>query len=664
MSERILHFTLGPVQSFIAQARRTRDLWAGSFLLSWLSGHAMKVVMDQRDSRIEFPCVHNEVKEPTDPLLKAIYGVAHENPYIGTLPNRFKAIVPDTFDPKLCEAMIGCKWQELAGAVYEMFVAPVATHGNGTKAIWDGQIKSFWEIAWVMGDVDDKNDDTWLDLRKHWRTHFPPDEKQGGDHCTMMGEWLELSGYARGRLGESDAQKDFWQKMLESLPKRRSGHAPDDPGVGVLNLREDERLCAIAFVKRMFPKLGEKVLVDVIGWVPGGKLSTIGNWPSTAHMAAVHWIEEAHEANARACRDYAAAINSLVSPDLKPYPGLFGETMTEVRCLDAIKKGEPLSKAFAELDGPYFFRSELENERSTSFGPSDPATGKNTDPSKRQAALKAWDDLQAATEIESATPFYAILLMDGDRLGELLRDDPQGVSKSLGNFAEQQVKKLVEQHNGVLIYAGGDDVLALFPMEDAIDAAIALREAYRQAFDYASQATISGAIVYAHYHLPLKAMLREAHRQLDDIAKAQNGRDSLAIAVWQGAGRTIEWVSTWCAVGGQSPPKLLDELAAEFARERQFSSRFFYHIRDRFELLAGDDYSLMSNIDPVELLTADYLKNRELGEPGVDRAKATQRVQKLYSLCQVHRRPPVTAATLKADGALLLRFLAKNGVKP
>ncbi|MBA5248658.1 MAG: hypothetical protein FE834_03865, partial [Gammaproteobacteria bacterium] len=28
-----LHFSLGPVQGFIGQARRTRDLWAGSFLL-------------------------------------------------------------------------------------------------------------------------------------------------------------------------------------------------------------------------------------------------------------------------------------------------------------------------------------------------------------------------------------------------------------------------------------------------------------------------------------------------------------------------------------------------------------------------------------------------------------------------------------------------------
>ena len=49
------HFTLGPVQGFVAQARRTRDFWAGSFLLSWLSGVAMAAVRRQQ-GQIQFGC--------------------------------------------------------------------------------------------------------------------------------------------------------------------------------------------------------------------------------------------------------------------------------------------------------------------------------------------------------------------------------------------------------------------------------------------------------------------------------------------------------------------------------------------------------------------------------------------------------------------------------
>ncbi len=35
-------FQLGPVQSFIESARTVRDLWTGSFILSWLTITAMK----------------------------------------------------------------------------------------------------------------------------------------------------------------------------------------------------------------------------------------------------------------------------------------------------------------------------------------------------------------------------------------------------------------------------------------------------------------------------------------------------------------------------------------------------------------------------------------------------------------------------------------------
>ena len=37
MSNYLFLYTIGPVQSFIAQARKTQDLWCGSTLLSELS---------------------------------------------------------------------------------------------------------------------------------------------------------------------------------------------------------------------------------------------------------------------------------------------------------------------------------------------------------------------------------------------------------------------------------------------------------------------------------------------------------------------------------------------------------------------------------------------------------------------------------------------------
>src|SRR3990170_6428694 len=42
-----LLFAIGPVQDFIVTARKTQDLWAGSYLLSYLSWSAMKVAADE-----------------------------------------------------------------------------------------------------------------------------------------------------------------------------------------------------------------------------------------------------------------------------------------------------------------------------------------------------------------------------------------------------------------------------------------------------------------------------------------------------------------------------------------------------------------------------------------------------------------------------------------
>src|SRR5260370_42700408 len=51
MNTYMLMFSLGPVQSFISQARKTRDLWIGSFLLSKL----MEAAMEGIDGTFVFP---------------------------------------------------------------------------------------------------------------------------------------------------------------------------------------------------------------------------------------------------------------------------------------------------------------------------------------------------------------------------------------------------------------------------------------------------------------------------------------------------------------------------------------------------------------------------------------------------------------------------------
>ncbi|MGY0400290.1 MAG: type III-B CRISPR-associated protein Cas10/Cmr2, partial [Ostreibacterium sp.] len=174
------HFTLGPVQSFVGQARRTRDFWAGSFLLSWLSGIAMQSVIEQKGS-ILFPQADKD-------FLNSIKGDLPQNPpQQGSIPNRFKAEVDENFKPEQVVKAVQTAWKALSEEIYQREVKKFAL--ENTKQIWDRQVDYFWDIAWVL--VDDREDSSGLDRRKNWRSHYLP--KKFGIKCPLIGDWQEVS---------------------------------------------------------------------------------------------------------------------------------------------------------------------------------------------------------------------------------------------------------------------------------------------------------------------------------------------------------------------------------------------------------------------------------------------------------------------------------------
>ena len=276
-NKKFFHFTLGPVQGFVAQARRTRDIWAGSYILSYLAGSAMVAITNKGvDGKIEFPDVEN------DPLIKAINKTAVPSgkdakdapaARIGSLPNRFKAAAEDP--QKAAEAAktaIKKAWGKIAKSSWER----LEKTANGivtdeTRKIWDRQVKieNQWEIAWVVEVEDDKTFDnsSLLDQRKNLRSHFS--EQENGEKCTLCGERQALS------YGENDSRhtvKEWWKKVADKFNGDKGFHF----------LREGrERLCAICTIKRLFPLVAN----DAIGW------PVYHNYPSTGYMCAIDWIK-------------------------------------------------------------------------------------------------------------------------------------------------------------------------------------------------------------------------------------------------------------------------------------------------------------------------------------------------------------------------------------
>ncbi|WP_051351097.1 type III-B CRISPR-associated protein Cas10/Cmr2 [Sulfobacillus thermosulfidooxidans] len=523
-----LHFSLGPVQSFVSQARRTRDLWAGSFLLSYLTGHAMNAVLTH-GGEIEFPVITDLSANISDPLLQAIQQHSSDGPQIGSLPNRFVARVPDDFQPLWCVEAIHNQWNVLADAVWHHFIEPVSDLGRDTRAIWDRQITNFWEISWVIGEEPDL-----LDRRKNWRSHAYPIET--GRKCSMMPQWQEISGHVTNHK----ARETFWHAVRQSISREASS----------LDLQEGEELSAIALIKRLFPYVAK----EAIGW------SVDESYRSTVDLAAASWVYNQCKNQPDLCDAYARMGKTFVRRK-KSLPASWRQ----------LAQANPSVKAFMQMDANSWYANTLLNDRLWN------------DDGSRSVREELAEKLKEFNS--SPDTYFAILLMDGDHLGRLLRSySPREVSEALKIFTER-VPEIVQDHEGELIYAGGDDVLALFPVEKALTAGLALRQHYAHAMK--GMGTISAAIIYAYYHAPLTELIHDAHHILDHVAKDQNGRDSLALSVITSGGPISTWSSKWDVLYASSINRL--EYLAEQVQTRM-SSQFLFKISELESKLGAQSF--------------------------------------------------------------------------
>jgi len=567
------HFAIGPVQTFVGQARRTRDLWAGSFLLSYLAFQAIKAVSANQGTII-FPARGRE----------------HTGLEMASTPNRFVAEVGETFQPKVCVDAVLQAWERLADAVWIRFIASVASQGNHTQAIWKRQVDGFWDISWALGDDWDL-----LDRRKHLKSYVPSSES--GVKCVMIPQLQEISGH-----GRADDRNRFWRAVNSNLEG--------------LDLQEDEALSAVAFVKRLFPRLRHADLK-----ILGMELSDDQiHYPSTVALSARPWCEQ----------------------QLAEDPPWRNELKRYLTSLDAAERKK--IQTGDRLDPALFYDGSRTNDRLWPEGTAE----------MRDRVGQIMGAVQSRPE-----PYYALLLMDGDHLGHLLRhEDPSAVSAALAHFT-QKVPTVVESHDGTLVYAGGDDVLALFAKPRALGAAWDLRHTYEEAMgEFKTSTSLSGAIVYAHMHAPLTAVVAEAHHLLDTEAKEHSGRDALAFDRFSSAGHRWPFAAKWKDVRPEKAiglPELVDRVSS------LVSSRWLFKIQELESRLGSAQW--MTNQEWRCLLENELKRTRtEEGKGAPSSDEIEDLLEALRRLAEGGRRvgaQPETA--LPWTRALrLLHFLAQD----
>jgi CRISPR-associated protein Cmr2 len=387
------------------------------------------------------------------------------------------------------------------------------------------------------------------------------------------------------------------------------------------------------------------------------------------------------------------ALNTF-SKSAKKLSANYGKTTTEISCLThaitEIGNRDELDD-FISLDGDVFFEFELDN---IIADPKQDQQQAETVKKDLKALIKATNlTLESDKKIQPVSPFYAVLMMDGDSLGSQMSDHhkSEAISKSLNSFTKG-VAKVVEKQSGFLVYAGGDDVLALLPLEQALKCANDLRLHYLESFEKEGEytkkdkskgqvkSTLSGAIEYVHIKTPLGKVLADAHHLLDQVAKDEYGRDSIAVRVWKPGGQHLQWAMPWKHAVENGKVKL-DDLADEFRKTEQetpFSSSFFFNIEARFAMLQSKnaqgelqlakdfDEKIITQLIAVEYLSSGVNNNRK---PKLTLDKAKQDIAPLIKQClPIKRTFENEQASYKSmnkltiDAAHLLRFLANKGV--
>jgi hypothetical protein len=150
--------------------------------------------------------------------------------------------------------------------------------------------------------------------------------------------------------------------------------------------------------------------------------------------------------------------------------------------------------------------------------------------------------------IRKNTDFVAIVKVDGDDMGRVLSGEKfKGVKKTITacrlaelsslvhRTCEEELAQIVEKDEGEVVFAGGDDLLAVLPGERALFTTRNM--AYKFADRMGGKCTMSAGVAIMNYKLPIYVGLETAEH-LISLAKKNEGKNSVAFAIIGSTGVT------------------------------------------------------------------------------------------------------------------------------
>lgn len=569
MNNYIVILSIGPVQSMIASARRSRDLWSGSWLLSELAKTCAKFFKD-KNAELIFPCVNNDkdLQENSD------FSVGNK------IQVQVSANDKQELDKIICEAKKAVQKRfekEAKNALASLGSKNVDT--DIRTDIWQAQITDFVEIqsAWAKIDKGDylsavQLASKVLAARKATRDFNPAATCPYQEN--LMIPKSSLDGLRETVLHENvEKQNNLTRKKLSLAPS--------------------EQLDAVGVIKRL--GFGDKA----------------EQFTPISRVMADAWI------------------NNLIKEgvDLTPIKEIFNKLTPNI--VSKVTGNQGIYDKFP-YDAQLLYKSRLEAGILNIKKSLDKEGDKDlTD------ALFELEDLKKLLnplwqKYGQPYTYGALLLADGDRMGELLDkaknlEQHQAITKALSKFAGN-VAKIMRDHRGHCIYAGGDDVLGFVPLDKAYDCANELRKAFADCLqeatdklkkenqlsnDEVTNPTLSVGLAVCHIMTPM-GIIRELAGQAEKHAKGDHikkedekttineRRNALSILLSVRGGSDIKVRFNWDDEIGLDTFKLF----VRFYKDKTIPSRVAYDIREIFlrtKKFSPDDEELLQNIRNAEL---------------------------------------------------------------
>ncbi len=744
----LLALSIGPVQGFIASARTSSDLWAGSHLLSRLAWEAMKPVCEALGpDAILFPrlrgvpqvdlWLRDRMNLP-DELFKdcewMMRGTDANPLFSAALPNRFVAVVPasqarDIAD-KVTQAVRG--WLQTQGQdVVSRLLKEAGFDVESTRHPYEqmkAQLEGFPEVHWAAVPFSlihprDKAKQTNLDVSQLSAAMAPFFGVEAGKPCGFLAQpaWQALQkqidwgdgttffapnpgvlypavyDLAERVLAAAKCVRTFDQSEQKGWRCSLTGEAEwltTDPAQLQKSYRQQtdtlwakvaakrpswakkgEHLSALPAIKRLWPTLFAEEVGKALAAGERGEQESVGRFVVSTHtMALAHQLDQWLERGGLTSEGFKQASNQadpVALPRRLMTKHARNPALADAKRIPGLLEAARDAEDDAALEQAQRLVRQTLAQGSLTPGPS-PASGRG----------------EQSFKLET---YYSLLMMDGDRMGAWLSggDDyaipyiksfhPQvqegfgkhaakqkliqaygeqkralspnrhlAISGALNDFSLSVVRHVVEEeHLGRVIYAGGDDVLAMLPVADLLSCMRRLRLAYsgddpaheggrdprgltlQNGFAMlkgklmrmmGTRATASCGAVIAHHQAPLSAVMREL-REAEKRAKNEGGRDALSITVIKRSGGALYLTAKWKEMGGE-PVALLSDLIA-FLREPGVSRRAVYHSLEWLTDLpepAGDGEMLESLLAYQLARQAD--QGAKIHAPGLARSLA------------------------------------------